>query len=248
MPSSAHEAERAPPHRAARAEGVGRQGRDVRDERCCLTPRPPVVPFGQNQPTSATATGIAPQTTAQGVKIEPMNRPRRRRSPRAAARSTGSAKSRAVSGSRVEHVRDQHLALVDAQAGDDRQRRRARPTAARAGDDRDAREVVGRRRRGRRPLERAGVPGIVAGDVARARALRIDVDDEEQRSSAPARTAPTVDEQVQVAPAHLRLDRCRRAAACPQPEDVHREEGEVEADEEQPEVPAARAARSASGR
>ena len=46
--------------------------------------------------------------------------------------------------------------------------------------------------------------------------------------------------QVQGAPAHARRRRCRCGAACPsRPSEVHREEGQVEPDDHEPEVPLA---------
>ena len=54
---------------------------------------------GQNQPISATTTGTAPQTTAHGVKIEPMNSDRRRERGQEAARSTAPAIASRMSGS-----------------------------------------------------------------------------------------------------------------------------------------------------
>ena len=49
------------------------------------------VPFGQNQPISATAIGTAPQTTAQGVKIEADQHDASWRSRSRAARSNSAA-------------------------------------------------------------------------------------------------------------------------------------------------------------
>ena len=68
--------------------------------------------LGQNQPISAMATGIAPQTTAHGVKIEPMNS-----TVVASAATNGQIvglrrAARAMSGSASSTVRQQHLAHV----------------------------------------------------------------------------------------------------------------------------------------
>ena len=99
----------------ARAEGVGRQGRDVLDDALRPHSSSSFVPFGQNQPISAIATGIAPHTTAQGVKIEPMNRTvvgdRREKRP---DRRLGRGLARCPARASVT-VRDQQLAVVDAQ-------------------------------------------------------------------------------------------------------------------------------------
>jgi hypothetical protein len=83
--------------------------------------------FGQNQPSAATATSTAPQTTAQGVKIEPTN---------STVTATAETKGQmldghdgAVVGLGVEHARDQHFAAVVGQAAHVRRRRRRRSTA-----------------------------------------------------------------------------------------------------------------------
>ena len=65
-----HESQRAPPGQAGRAHAVQRQIAQVERRRAVSHDSSSGVPFGQNQPISATATGIEPQTTAHGVKID----------------------------------------------------------------------------------------------------------------------------------------------------------------------------------
>ena len=72
----------------------------------------------------------------------------------------------------VEHVRDEHVAHVGAQADDDRLIRRVVPQRLAAGDRRRPQEVAVRRRRAGRPFERAGAPRVVAGASAPARSAR----------------------------------------------------------------------------
>ena len=107
-------------------------------------------------------------------------------------------------------------------------------------------EVVRRRRRRRRPLERPGVPRIVAGRLALPQR-----DDDVRRGNRMATTwtaTPSVETRFQHLPAasgRVGVDAARHAE---QPGEVHGHEGQVEADDEQPEVPARRAAPTASGR
>src|SRR3954467_3709068 len=61
---------RTPPRPALRAEAVGRQFTDIADDGL-LHSSSSLLPVGQNQPINAMAIGGVPQTTAQGVKIEP---------------------------------------------------------------------------------------------------------------------------------------------------------------------------------
>ena len=49
------------------------------------------------------------------------------------------------------------------------------------GDDRDAREIVARRRRARGPFQRSGIPGIVAGRLAMSGAAH-EVDGEQHEA------------------------------------------------------------------
>ena len=80
---------------------------------------------------------------------------------------------------------------------------------------RDAGEVVGRRRRGGRPFERAGAPGIVAGAAPRRAGCATTFHETAARSSAKNSTAPNGDEQVERSPARAPPGRCRPGAACP---------------------------------
>src|SRR3954462_6264043 len=66
-----HEAHGAPPRSAARAIAVSRQFSDIADDSLSHSSSS-LLPLGQNQPTNVTAIGGVPQSTAQGVKIEPM--------------------------------------------------------------------------------------------------------------------------------------------------------------------------------
>src|SRR3954470_3248326 len=61
----------APPGAALRAETASRQFIDAADDGL-LHSSSSLLPVGQNQPISATAIGGVPQTTAHGVKIEPI--------------------------------------------------------------------------------------------------------------------------------------------------------------------------------
>src|SRR4051812_16671466 len=63
-----------PPHRACRSEIIGGQVADVGDWAVSHSSSSG-SPFGQNQPMKPIETGTAPQTTAQGVYIEPRNAP-----------------------------------------------------------------------------------------------------------------------------------------------------------------------------
>src|SRR3954469_223514 len=66
-----HETHGAPPRATARAVAVSRQVRDVVDDGLSHSSSS-LLPLGQNQPIKVTAIGGVPQSTAQGVKIEPM--------------------------------------------------------------------------------------------------------------------------------------------------------------------------------
>src|SRR3954452_13919290 len=66
-----HEAHRAPPRSAARAVAVSRLFSDIADDGLSHSSSS-LLPLGQNQPIKVTAIGGVPQSTAQGVKIEPM--------------------------------------------------------------------------------------------------------------------------------------------------------------------------------
>ena len=181
-----------------------------------------------------------------GVKIEPTNN--------AASRA-------AASNGQIDRIREvprwSGCGVGELVTSTSRRRREAGTTGGFAGSlpQRLAHATTGiarscsRRRRGGRPFERAGVPRDCRRRARRARRLTHDVDE---------RTAAKLDDdhdradastiEVQRAPAHRRPDRCRRAAACPQAEDVHREERDVEADEERARNSSGRASRSASGR
>src|SRR5690606_15335282 len=70
------EAGRAPPQAAAMAKRVFGQARDVEAfGRRAHDSSSSSPGLGQNQPIRVTASGRAPTGTAQGVKIEPTNRP-----------------------------------------------------------------------------------------------------------------------------------------------------------------------------
>ena len=111
------------------------------------------VSLGQNQPISATATGIEPQTTAQGVKIEQTSmtlvaiavterpdRSARRGFPRFGSRLNQRADDQFPPVERAGPVATGSVSrLVPKRIG--------------ASHDRDAGEVVARRRRGRGPFE-----------------------------------------------------------------------------------------------
>ena len=198
------QAQRAPPHQAAVAEAEGRQvahvervrtsrrrrrrsrfecahahGWLLQRERCAAVS----ARCGQNQTVSAIATGTAPQTTAHGVKIEPMN-------------STVVATRRQERPDR--RAREQHRggrAARRARVVTSTSRRSVGEAARRASARRPARshsgsrpcttgmrvEVVRRRRRRRRPFERAGAPRVGAGS-APCRAAAQHVDEEQQHA------------------------------------------------------------------
>ena len=215
MPSSAQKP--SVPHHIghAGAPGVGRQGRDVLDDALRPHSSSSFEPFGQNQPTSAIATGIDPHTTAQGVKIEPTNR-----TETAIAASSGqidgSGELSRRSGARLGHRRDEELAVVDGEAADDRRAPGARPTAARGS------VTSGMRRNcsggGGEVVAHSSVPasqGLSPARPRRGARSCTTFTDEQQRSSAPGSAAPSVASRFSAAPAHLGADRCRRAAACP---------------------------------
>ena len=108
-------------------------------------------------------------------------------------------------------------------------------------------EVVRRRRRGGQPLDGAGVPRVGAGDLAVAQRC---VTMLTMNTRMPQRDDERADglDHVPEVPAHavgVGVDASRHA---PQAEDVHRAEGQVEADEHQRRSASCRGARSASGR
>ena len=118
-------------------------------------------------------------------------------------------------------------------------------------DRRQPREVVLRRRRRRRPLQRVGVPRV--GARRRRAAQRAhDVDEERHERQRPARTMPIDEIRFSVSKSSTSRvvgDPARHAVAA---EEVHDEERHVEPDDQQPEVdraePLGRAsARSPSG-
>ena len=96
-------------------------------------------------------------------------------------------------------------------------------------DDRHGGEVVGRRRRGDRPLERRGVPWVVTGDFAVLEAIAQVVDEQEHRSR--QEHGAEADDHVPELPTAALAVGVVAARHALQPEEVHREEGRVEADE-----------------
>ena len=124
------------------------------------------------------------------------------------------------------------------------------PEVVDVGDGRDLREVVLGDRRGQHPLERAGVPRVrshIDGVLLVIPVADPDVGDEDQQSDGddegPDRGhhVPGVEALVvgvgEVATAHPL-----------QAQDVHRSEGEVEADQHHPEVPLAQRLAAGCGR
>ena len=110
-------------------------------------------------------------------------------------------------------------------------------------------EVAVRRGRGSRPLQRVGVPGIGARPAPEEH--RTEEVQHNQRLRCHQRERRVGHEAVQrhELGVHGRLRVIGDAARHPrQPEDVHREEDEVERDERQNEVAACRASRSSVGR
>src|SRR3954453_16673775 len=67
------ESHRAPPGNARRTEFISRQLGDVAHD-LLFHSSSSLSPLGQNQPINATATGGVPQTTAHGVKIDPIKK------------------------------------------------------------------------------------------------------------------------------------------------------------------------------
>ena len=90
--------------------------------------------------------------------------------------------------------------------------------------------------------------GLSPAALGRAAGCGTMFQQQHQHADAPSGTRRSVSSEVQRAPAgqvRVGVDPARHAH---QPEDVHREERQVEADHHQPEVPSARAARRAGGR
>src|SRR5262249_13098985 len=107
---------------------------------------------------------------------------------------------------------------------------------SRARDRRQVVEVVRRRRRGRVPLERVRLPRVVADP--RASAGRPEDVDHEQQYRDPHHVRADGGREVVPLPAlvRVRVDAARHPL---EPEEELREEGDVEADEQQPELPLA---------
>ena len=133
--------------------------------------------------------------------------------------------------------RDEHVAGVGAQAGDDRRVGRVFPQRVVAANRRRVEETVARRRGGHRPFERPRAPGIRPGDPAPAAAPH-DVDEEHQHAQAEQDRAERRHE-VQLAPAGLGRVGVNAPRHPPQAQLVEGEERQVEPDEEQGEVPQA---------
>ena len=89
------------------------------------------------------------------------------------------------------------------------------PQRTLAADPRQRREVVVRRRRGRGPLERPGVPGVVAGRLARRAGCCTMLTKSSMTTAHADDVAADRRDQVERVPAEVRARRCRRAAACP---------------------------------
>ena len=102
----------------------------------------------------------------------------------------------------------------------------------RADDLRDLVEVEDRRRRGDLPLERHRAPRVRRRDRAEAPARDHVVEEDERRGAEPERRER--DEHVEVGELRQVVGDAARHPL--RAEDVHREEGEVEADEREPEV------------
>ena len=108
------------------------------------------------------------------------------------------------------------------------------------------REVLGRGRRGRRPLQRPGVPRVLPRQPAPPQAVD-DVDDQQQHAHRRDQR-PERDQHVDRAPpgqVRVGVDPARHPH---QPDDVHREERQVDADHRQPELPQPEPVDPASGR
>ena len=120
----------------------------------------------------------------------------------------------------------------------DRQGLALGPERLAACDEGYAVEVLRRRRRGRRPFKRAGIPRVVARQRAPPCA-RYDIPEEKDEARPSMVTAPDGRDEVEVAPAHFRLVGVDPPRHALEAEDVHGEERDVEADEGEPEVPLA---------
>ena len=232
------EPERAPPHRHAGAPGVGRQGRDVLDDALRPHSSSSFEPFGQNQPTSAIATGIDPHTTAQGVKIEPT-----KRTETAIAASSGQIDG---SGELSRMSARASVTVVTTSWRSSTARPPTTGSAWRSAHSGSRLVTSGMRVKfcggGGEVVAHSSVPAPQGLSPATSpwRALVIEVPDEQREAQRQDHGADR-GEEVQAAPAHLGLIGVDAARHALQPEDVHREEGEVEADEGEPEMPAAEA-------
>ena len=109
------------------------------------------------------------------------------------------------------------------------------PQRVRSADDGYAREIEARRRRRRRPLQGRGIPGIVRR--MRAPAGRTDHIDEKYQEAGHQDDGAQADEHVEAVPGHVGLIGIDAARHALQAQNVHREEGEIEADDDQPERP-----------
>ena len=122
----------------------------------------------QNQPNS-TSVDQRRQTTAYHGIEDAAEHQRRRDAHRQQERPDRFAgQVVAMVGRGIERGGDQHLPLLAAQARDDRRIRRVLPERLAALHGRRIQEVVVRRRRSGRPFQRAGLPRIVARQLARA--------------------------------------------------------------------------------
>src|SRR5215216_4891671 len=108
------------------------------------------------------------------------------------------------------------------------------PERMAARDDGDRLEVEVGRWRARRPLERVGDPRVVRGGRAPTY-TQGEVDQGEQHAE-PERECAHADDEVQGVPSEAAGIRVHAAGHAEEPEDVHREERDVEADEHGPEA------------
>ncbi|EGE59446.1 hypothetical protein RHECNPAF_2190041 [Rhizobium etli CNPAF512] len=132
---------------------------------------------------------------------------------------------------------DDYFASVEPEACGHRQGLSVRPEWCGGSNNRDVAEIVGGRGRGCGPFQRRGVPGVRPCERAEFEAAhRVDEEDEEAGSQD---DGAETDEKVQACPGQFRrigIDASRHAL---QAEDVHREEGQVKAGEDEAEGPSA---------